>query len=434
MVPIKEAAVVGLLQWVAASRPEIKSLEMLNKTSFLDVAAQYEKSHKRPFDLHSSDDLMRKWGDAFSHLSDRGRRDHYSHFKFEWERKTGTQIDTSPRWIDEDALERYRRVPFKAMFFLTSEDRLANAYIEEHWKALDGMSGEFCDIYICDMRANNDDSAYKQMQSLTNIPGVEQLAPNDLPCLLIWSGADHARLSLRISDHDPAEMTSRLCACFGKLWEVGKVLPENVGSGSIWQKLTGKRPQEKTQSDLAKEILRHLALSFNSSDSKRTYDARKELQFDVFISYKRRLRKQVADLADTFSDAKIKVWFDKALEPGDQFHADIAHHLRNSRAVVVAWSPDAFPKGGDRNGWVVGEALIGRSRLSAGDGGFVPTLFESTDLDPPFNVDHVVDLTQWFEKSPWDRKDSAEWKSLLAALYPWIGDPRQAPSSPTANG
>ena len=77
---------------------------------------------------------------------------------------------------------------------------------------------------------------------------------------------------------------------------------------------------------------------------------------DVFISYKRRLRPQVENIASALRELRVDVWFDAALEPGVSFSAEISHEVRNAGCVLVCWSNDAFPHGGDENGWVLAEA------------------------------------------------------------------------------
>lgn len=108
---------------------------------------------------------------------------------------------------------------------------------------------------------------------------------------------------------------------------------------------------------------------------------------DVFISYKRRLRGRVEQIAAILEAAGYSVWYDASLDAGERFGPEIARQVREAKCVVVCWSNDAFAHGGDRNGWVVSEASIGRDR-----GVYVPLLLEDADLDPPFNGDHVLDL------------------------------------------
>jgi hypothetical protein len=66
------------------------------------------------------------------------------------------------------------------------------------------------------------------------------------------------------------------------------------------------------------------------------------------------------------------VWFDASLEAGETFNTEISRHVRAARVVLVCWTPDAFPHGGDSSGWVVSEAAIGREghvHLSGGNWG-----------------------------------------------------------------
>lgn len=111
---------------------------------------------------------------------------------------------------------------------------------------------------------------------------------------------------------------------------------------------------------------------------------------DVFVSYKRRKRGDVAKISAELSKLKISVWFDARLEPGTPFHGEIAREVRAAKCVLVCWTPDALASGGDTRGWVLAEANIGRDR-----GVYVPAAIEPTPLDPPFNLDHVEDLSAW---------------------------------------
>jgi TIR domain len=351
-------------------------------------------------------------------LRSAGRRKEFSHFQFNWEKKTGKRLTANERWLGEDALRRYLHVPFKAMFFLTSEDRLANAYISEHWQALSSMSAATCDIYAAHLGAGDDDGAYRQMQTLTNVPGVQELKPRDLPCLLIWGKRESAAVSLRVHEGGGETLTARLRDVFSELMAIGTAdmhrQPVNLSSaadqeGAILERVRAITKQMRPPAPWA------------------------QLQHDIFISYKRRVRDKVQILDEALRQAGFRPWYDRNLEPGAQFQTEIAHHLRNSKTVLVAWTPDAFPAGGDKTGWVRGEALIGRDRKLNGEGGFIPVLIEATDLDPPFNTDHVIDLSKWCNiGDPGDRQADPNWISLLAGLYPFLGDIRQRKSIETS--
>lgn len=131
---------------------------------------------------------------------------------------------------------------------------------------------------------------------------------------------------------------------------------------------------------------------------------------DVFISYKRRTRKRVEALAAALREYDLTVWFDRSLKGGSRYEAVIAKELRRAGCVLVCWTNDAFEHGGDVDGYVTGEAKIGRKR-----GKLVPVLFEEdADLDPPYNNDQLIDLSDWNPDSP--SKDRNEWQAVLEAI------------------
>jgi len=135
----------------------------------------------------------------------------------------------------------------------------------------------------------------------------------------------------------------------------------------------------------------------------------------VFISYKRRVRPQVERIAAALRAEGLEVWFDAALEAGTSFSAEISAQVRGASCILVCWTGDAFPQGGDRNGWVLGEAQIGRER-----GVLVPVMLERCPLDPPWNTLHTEDLTGWLAKPG---TDDAAWRRVLAAIARHVGRP-----------
>lgn len=152
---------------------------------------------------------------------------------------------------------------------------------------------------------------------------------------------------------------------------------------------------------------------------------------DVFISYKRRVRDRVEAIASRLDALGVDVWFDAELEPGRTFSATISEEVRKASCVLVCWTNDAFPHGGDRQGWVLGEATIGRDR-----GVLVPVFLEKADLDPPWNTIHTEDLSG-LEAEP--GKPPSGWRNVLIAIGRLVGRPgladldrARANPSPTA--
>ncbi len=133
---------------------------------------------------------------------------------------------------------------------------------------------------------------------------------------------------------------------------------------------------------------------------------------DVFISYKRRLRPKVEQIAAALEAMGLDVWFDAELEAGTSFSSEISNRVRGAKCVLVCWSNDAFGHGGDTHGWVIGEASIGRSR-----GVLVPVLLEPTDLDPPWNTIHSESLVGWSPSSA----DQSAWHRVVVAIGKHVG-------------
>ncbi|MEQ1770287.1 MAG: TIR domain-containing protein [Devosia sp.] len=135
---------------------------------------------------------------------------------------------------------------------------------------------------------------------------------------------------------------------------------------------------------------------------------------DVFISYKHRLKPRVEAIASALSGLGLDVWYDAGLLSGSDYSGEIAKYLRAARCVLVCWSDDAFPHGGDEKGWVRGEAEKGLERDT-----LVAVTLEPTDLDPPWNMVHYETLTDWAPAS--ENRDA--WQRTLAAIGAKVGRP-----------
>ncbi len=68
---------------------------------------------------------------------------------------------------------------------------------------------------------------------------------------------------------------------------------------------------------------------------------------EVFISYSRADWSYVQRLADALGRHTFDVWYDRKIEPGATFSAEIARHIRTSAAMIVILSPPAV-----RSPWV----------------------------------------------------------------------------------
>ena len=95
-----------------------------------------------------------------------------------------------------DLVDRFRGVPCHALFVYTSEDENLVSYLSKNMLALDGMSGEACDIYTSKLQISNQEDAYTQLDVLMTLPGFAPLLPNKLPLLHIWSKETGVTISL----------------------------------------------------------------------------------------------------------------------------------------------------------------------------------------------------------------------------------------------
>jgi hypothetical protein len=131
---------------------------------------------------------------------------------------------------------------------------------------------------------------------------------------------------------------------------------------------------------------------------------------DVFISYKRRIRPTVERIARELERQNFSVWYDANLDAGRDFSEEVSNQLHAAKSILVCWTNDCFPGGGDQNGWVRGEATIARER-----GALVSAIIEPTRFDPPWNMVHHEDLTALTTtQADWDADPN--WQAVLAAV------------------
>lgn len=122
---------------------------------------------------------------------------------------------------DHDPLARFRTVPNHAMFLFTSEDVILDKYIRNHWAALNGMSGEICDIYVSLTQLQDHEDAHSQLNDLRSIPGLESITPAMLPVMLpalhVWSADANITLSLKDVGQDDGKLRDALRKIFSSM-------------------------------------------------------------------------------------------------------------------------------------------------------------------------------------------------------------------------
>jgi hypothetical protein len=64
MMPVRKAAVIGLLEWIRRNRPHVRSLGSLNREGFMELVTEYELSKGVVAINSRSSNLRAKWQSA----------------------------------------------------------------------------------------------------------------------------------------------------------------------------------------------------------------------------------------------------------------------------------------------------------------------------------------------------------------------------------
>ena len=137
---------------------------------------------------------------------------------------------------------------------------------------------------------------------------------------------------------------------------------------------------------------------------------------DVFMSYARSDKARVAPLVAAIEANGWSVWWDPAIDPGQEFDRQIAAQLKSAAAVVVVWSTQSV-----ESRWVRGEARDGAER-----GILIPVRFDGASLPIDVRALHTTDFDGW-------RGDpgSPQVQELLRALSATIDRQRAARAQTT---
>lgn len=127
---------------------------------------------------------------------------------------------------------------------------------------------------------------------------------------------------------------------------------------------------------------------------------------EVFISFSQKERERVAPFAARLAALGVDAWFDKEISAGESFGAVIRAKLKEAKAVLVCWSPEAI-----QSQWIDAEADYAREVNT-----YVPVFIAPCALMPPFNRIHTDDLSTW-DGSPND----PTWLKLVDRLGKLLG-------------
>jgi hypothetical protein len=145
-------------------------------------------------------------------------------------------------------------------------------------------------------------------------------------------------------------------------------------------------PRKDSLRKLGQSPLRRKAalIDFDNSGAQRRLSAEGELGA-IFLSYAREDRRCAEKLAQVLEKAGHSVWWDRHLDGGEEFSAEIEAALGQSDVVVVAWTRNSV-----KSRWVRDEAAVG------GDTGkLVPVSMDGSLPPMGFRQFHTLQLENW---------------------------------------
>lgn len=96
-------------------------------------------------------------------------------------------------------------MPLHAVFLYSTEDPAVESYIATNWRALDRMSGEFCDIHPSLEQLRGAEDAYSALDTVPEIiGGISRVGISELPGIMFWNDSGQTEyVSFRqASTHD----------------------------------------------------------------------------------------------------------------------------------------------------------------------------------------------------------------------------------------
>src|SRR4051794_31825967 len=109
----------------------------------------------------------------------------------------------------------------------------------------------------------------------------------------------------------------------------------------------------------------------------------------VFVSYKREDAARVRKLVAALREAGLDAWWDEDIAPSAPWEATIETALREAKAVIVCWSPDA----------VASENVRSEARVAREDGRLIQVFMKPCSPPLFFGERQGVDLSSWRGKA-----------------------------------
>ncbi|CAN0501580.1 unnamed protein product, partial [Phaeothamnion confervicola] len=106
-------------------------------------------------------------------------------------------------------------------------------------------------------------------------------------------------------------------------------------------------------------------------------------------------------IEEALKELDISVWRDTRLLSGQEFQSEINNAIRESKVILVCWSPDSV-----KSDWVRAEASFGQNAKK-----LVPATIRTVEIPVPFNL---IQSTQFMN---WNGSLAApEWQGIVQSL------------------
>lgn len=174
-----EYDVLRFLEWVARRRPDVHSLRHLGANELMDLVEVFLGSNKI-----SEPHLRDMWNASLNQLL---------HPSFRLREYDSVAKVAGNLQALRDPISRYRTVPLHAVLLYSTEDPEIEDYLRENWMALNGISGDYCDIYPSLEQLHRAEDAYGLLGAANrdsrSLPGLNEVTVSELPGILFWDNA-----------------------------------------------------------------------------------------------------------------------------------------------------------------------------------------------------------------------------------------------------
>ncbi|HMW24610.1 MAG TPA: toll/interleukin-1 receptor domain-containing protein, partial [Burkholderiaceae bacterium] len=142
----------------------------------------------------------------------------------------------------------------------------------------------------------------------------------------------------------------------------------------------------------------------------------------VFVSYKRDDEARAGRLVRALQAQGLEVWWDRGLQAGESWRAQIEAELAAARCVVVLWTRHSV---GPEGGFVKDEATRGLRRRA-----LVQVLLDRVELPVGFGEEQAIDLIGWGEGLRRSARDPFVLDLAAAIRAKLDGQPPPKPQGP----